>query len=83
MSKGTFHDVEDLARDLGLTVRSYSGRGMYGKECVGITTDDPDEIVASCREHGLSIPARDSMGLKTICYWPNIPAAMPVTKEQP
>jgi len=27
---------EDLARDLDLEVRSYSGRGMFGKQCLGI-----------------------------------------------
>lgn len=33
---------EDLAEELGnddLSIRSYSGRGMYGKQCLGVYTD--------------------------------------------
>ena len=26
-------------------LRSYSGRGMYGRECLGIITDEPSKIV--------------------------------------
>jgi len=41
-------DVLDLAYDLGDLVRSisprYSGRGMYGANCLGFTTDDPNGL---------------------------------------
>ena len=33
----TFRQILSAA---GLEPRSYSGRGMYGKNCVGVTTDD-------------------------------------------
>lgn len=69
------NNVKELADHIDGQFRaSYSGRGMYGKTCVGIVTDQPDEVIASCRDFGLSIPRRDSMGLSTICYWPSIPA---------
>jgi hypothetical protein len=64
-------------------VCSYSGRGMYGKTCLAITGDridllaigftigsgyndevDPSDLVGA-RE--------DSMGLRVVIYWPNIP----------
>ena len=32
-------DFQRLLEDAGLTPRSYSGRGMYGKECLGVNTD--------------------------------------------
>lgn len=52
---------------------SYSGRGMYGAECVGITCDDPDEILMKLGEHGFKDrPSEDSMGRQFILYWPRI-----------
>jgi hypothetical protein len=30
----------------GHEARSYSGRGMYGRECVGVTVNDPFEFFA-------------------------------------
>lgn len=65
------NDTLDLIDELanhGLKARSYSGRFMYGKQCVacvlpwnsGFTLDD--------------VPAEgqiwDSLGLDTIVYWP-------------
>ena len=35
-----------LVRDAGYGVRSYSGRCMYGENCVGVTTKDPYGLVA-------------------------------------
>jgi hypothetical protein len=41
---------EDLAEELGndeVSVRSYSGRGMYGRQCLGVDTDmDIGSLVA-------------------------------------
>jgi hypothetical protein len=34
----------EMAEDANQRVRSYSGRGMYGKYCVGISTDGADEV---------------------------------------
>jgi hypothetical protein len=31
--------------DLEFEVRKYSGRGMYGKNCVGFTTDRPHDLL--------------------------------------
>lgn len=63
-------------------MRSYSGRGMYGKECLGVTVDDPYRFMmelgygigveeSECAE-GLRLPAVqvDSLGLSSIVYFP-------------
>lgn len=41
--------IEELD-DCGFKVRSYSGRGMYGQECLGITCDNPVETLVSIME---------------------------------
>jgi hypothetical protein len=67
----------------------YSGRGMYGKACVGIVAYSPDEVLKEIilEINDLEDPyyradiinelfdyRTDSMGLKKIIYWPNIKA---------
>ena len=51
---------------------SYSGRGMFGKTCVGITTDSPELVGYCASEAGVprkELPKRsDSMGLDLILY---------------
>lgn len=36
--------IQVLAEKAGLTVRSYSGRGMFGKDCLAISGKDEAEI---------------------------------------
>lgn len=62
----------------------YSGRGMYGKECFGITCGQEQLIkfvvayAIAAAERGetdldwLSDVRSDSMGMSTIWYWPNV-----------
>ena len=79
-------DVIEEALDVcsdgeGELYRGYSGRGMYGRTCVGIVVRDAGELVAFGREleraadrHDVEVdlghPAFDSMGLRMIAYWP-------------
>lgn len=57
-----------------MSVRSYSGRGMMGKDCVGIVVDDLHDglwhIGGIMRDHNLPAPIVDNMGLDYILYWP-------------
>jgi len=68
-------------------IRAYSGRGMYGKECLGFVTENSLQAVAEiCSaswfndgdEFEFMLPdifanARtDNMGYDTIIYFPNI-----------
>ncbi len=34
-----FSEIKDAFESAGLNVRSYSGRGMYGRSCLGVVTD--------------------------------------------
>lgn len=36
------HPLQKVLEDLGYEVSSYSGRGMYGKTCLGINVDSSD-----------------------------------------
>ena len=71
--------VHDLAATIGAEVyKGYSGRGMYGKECLGISCDDDADVLMRCRGFGLPKPSIDNLGRGYICYWPSIPS---VTSE--
>lgn len=65
--------------DAGYEPCSYSGRGMYGKQCTAIVTDDhafkvgllvcvalPDDYPT----YKLENVNEDSMGRSTVLYWP-------------
>jgi hypothetical protein len=59
------HELIDALSTLGLNPRSYSGRGMYGHECVGASVEDPGdyELPKGWR--------MDSLGKRYIVYWPD------------
>lgn len=72
-------DAADLIRALeeaGYEPRSYSGRGMYGKSCVGCELDADAELwTLACEVSARSDdtpprPHTDSLGLGLIVYWP-------------
>ena len=56
----------------------YSGRGMYGDECVGIILKDEGDLFrfAGLLDDDfvelLGSPEWDSMGLREIAYWPKV-----------
>jgi hypothetical protein len=69
---------KEIADKACLELREYSGRGMYGKECVGIDCDYVNEtlseLVAACENtsdaaHIIRTMKQDSMGLGAIIYW--------------
>lgn len=41
------HEFAELIESAGYEVRSYSGRGMFGKQCIGVSTDDVFELIAN------------------------------------
>ena len=58
-------------------VRSYSGRGMYGRECIAINVDDPvqamQDLAWYAGEQDIQMPSQvswDSMGRGYVVYWP-------------
>lgn len=76
--------LEEIAYEHDLTARDdYSGRGMYGKSCIGVTGDDIGNVIRMLFElkdndEDLAYVlvdgriATDSMGLSTIFYWPGV-----------
>ena len=75
----------ELLCERGANVRAYSGRGMFGEQCIGMTIDySPYAFVAECvacletdedREDIIRIFANtkeDSLGLGSIIYWPDM-----------
>lgn len=53
------------AENLGYEVRDYSGRGMFGRQCPGVTVDNANEFIAEIGIKGLKV---DNMGLSYIVY---------------
>lgn len=68
--------------DIEMNVRSYSGRGMYGKTCIAVVTNDlwdlAIELAQVAERDNLGLldlpgsPAQDSMGLGRVYYWPQL-----------
>ena len=59
----------------------YSGRCMMGSQCWGITTNDPEGIIATARGMGIDGERQDSMGRSAIVYWPHIKYTKPVDQH--
>jgi hypothetical protein len=76
--------IESFCEEFGYEFYGdYSGRGMYGKRCVGIVCDSPmDVVIELCdylRDNGVESATSalggtswDSMGLQSIVYFPNV-----------
>lgn len=80
---GYNHDCEFFGSDANLEIRSYSGRGMYGDYCFGIVCSGAGELMRfilivkealddDALDTFLGGPREDSMGYRTIYYWPNV-----------
>jgi len=78
--------VQDFAEHIDVDIRcNYSGRGMFGRNCIGFITDmqpftlamdmaeyaadDDDFPIAAFRNAG---PSVDDMGMSGIIYFPSI-----------
>lgn len=78
-------EFREVIEEVGYETRSYSGRGMYGKECLAFECDSGDElkavaeIVASCAEEDQAEAVKnfktaktDGMGLGVVIYFPRL-----------
>jgi hypothetical protein len=62
--------MESIAENAnGEVYEGYSGRGMYGDKCWGIT-GDAAKIIEIAGAHGVFGANMDSMGRDSIVYWP-------------
>lgn len=81
--------LRDFIESAGFDVRSYSGRGMYGKVCLAVSVDYPGSFFVDvtreiCRGEDddneqykrlkeLKGYRTDQLGLGQVVYWPNVP----------
>jgi hypothetical protein len=67
--------VQDLADEFdGRVHESYSGRGMYGRTCYGVSVDgNATDVIEEAAARGLRGACTDNLGLGTIIYWPSVP----------
>jgi hypothetical protein len=62
------------AGKMGLDIRrDYSGRGMFGKTCLGVTgsMEELDTLLSGVRGSAKGL-RKDNMGLGYIYYWPDL-----------
>jgi hypothetical protein len=59
-------------RDEGLEPRRYSGRGMFGADCIGVDVESREDAGALKALFDLK-PTTDSMGRGVVAYWPALP----------
>lgn len=76
--------LENLAFEVEGTARTYSGRGMYGSQCAGITLDSESDLlqlgaaIAQMIEDDelqrllINQASFDSMGRGIIVYWRSV-----------
>jgi len=66
--------IEEISEEVGGEVRyDYSGRGMFGRQCMGIVTGNPQLVIDLAKKHRkLKQYCQDNMGLEYIIYWPYV-----------
>jgi hypothetical protein len=65
--------LEEIADEIGGDVCSdYSGRGMFGRTCYGITCENANECLEVAGSKGIRGGKIDNMGKRYIVYWPDI-----------
>lgn len=67
--KETVAKLSEVASNVGGRLRSYSGRGMFGAECLGISCEDATTCIEEASSHGIRGASQDSLGLRSIVYW--------------
>ena len=63
-----------IANKFDTLIRAYSGRGMFGAECVGVEVSAADftPFKAALKRAQIGGMSIDNMGLDMIVYWPSI-----------
>lgn len=74
--------IENAAYDADATIRSYSGRMMFGQSCIALAIDSTRNLAAffvSLGANNTTLAAKlsrelrmDQLGLGEIAYWPSI-----------
>lgn len=84
MGKPKKSRLQDILESTVDGVRSYSGRGMYGRSCLGVETDDLGDLFAAVLEElegeedtqdvqlAFKSMRTDALGRGTIVYFPAV-----------
>lgn len=70
--KTDIQKITAVAAEVDGRIRTYSGRAMWGKECMSIYCDDAIECIEAAAARGIRGARRDSMGRGAVVYWPAI-----------
>lgn len=77
----SFSELTEALRSVDLEPQSYSGRGMYGRQCVSVQGPSQKDMISRIVMCGLApeqvghliqMSHSDSMGLGVVVYWPSI-----------
>lgn len=66
--------LKQIADECGGKVHTYSGRFMYGRQCLSIYCDHAGSCLEAAGAHRVRGASTDSMGLGAVVYWQHIPA---------
>lgn len=65
--------IQALADEgMGRLHRDYSGRGMCGETCMGLSTQSPQACIDAAARKGVRGARTDALGKGTIVYWPGV-----------
>jgi hypothetical protein len=69
-------EFKEALEAVGYKPKRYSGRGMYGRECIAINDADPWEIATELAQNypdaTFPKPSEDSLGRGSVIYWPSM-----------
>jgi hypothetical protein len=72
--------LQEAIEQVGYKTCSYSGRGMYGKECLGVQVASISDLYILGTKIGhlsqvasIYWPSIDTLGLNIVAYWPTQP----------
>jgi hypothetical protein len=68
--------LRERLEEAGFETRSYSGRGMFGKECLAVTADSDRDVFAAIEPAEIKAARIDSMGRRVVAYWPAVAFAL-------
>lgn len=53
--------LKEQAEEYGVTCSSYSGRGMFGSQCISISGDDCSDVIKGCIQRIVDLVGLDEM----------------------
>ena len=74
--KWTYEDLAEVIEEAGYDVEPYSGRAMFGAECVSVQLESDAGLwnmavdLARHTDEPIPAPRTDSLGFGIVAYWP-------------